>query len=251
MDSRSDFIIRRRVERKQEEEEEHITEGRTKQKRGGRLVELMAAERMKWMHVAFVDFFINISIIGAWFVYKESSWILGALFFFLLFWFGSVATCGYIVLQFYKLSPEESLRDPIHFVLVRREKGDVVTHTRGPSVVSAKIIFAVLDCLMLGISIYAFIIDGSPFQSKVFTRCLIVALIDIYIHVVVLSIWMAYKESSWMNAFFWIVLLLGFRSITTCVYIVRELVYLSPQQSISHIIFNRNNRQVLQSSLIN
>ncbi|KAI3757450.1 hypothetical protein L6452_04987 [Arctium lappa] len=195
-----------------------------------------------WMHVILVDFCINIAIIGAWFTYKESSWIMGAAFLFLLFWFGSVSTCGYIVLQFYKLSPEESSKDPLYFVLARREKGDVVTHIRGPSVVNARIIFVLLDCLMLGISIYVFIVDGSPFQSKVFTPCMVVALIDIYIHVVVLSVWMAYKESSWINAFFWIVLLVCFRSITTCVYIVWQLFYLSPQQSISEIIFSRSNR---------
>ncbi|KAI3757449.1 hypothetical protein L6452_04986 [Arctium lappa] len=195
-----------------------------------------------WKHVILVDFCINIAIIGAWFAYKESSWIMRAAFLFLLFWFGSVATCGYIVLQFYKLSPEESSKDPLYFVLARREKGDVVTHIRGPSVVNARIIFVLLDCLMLGISIYALIVDGSPFQSKVFTPCMVVALIDIYIHVVVLSVWMAYKESSWISAFFWIVLLVCFRSITTCVYLVWQLFYLSPQQSISEIIFSRSNR---------
>ncbi|KVI07213.1 Protein of unknown function DUF1475 [Cynara cardunculus var. scolymus] len=80
-----------------------------------------------------------------------------------------VATCVYIVLQFYKLSPEESRKDPLYFALARREKGDAMVHRRGPSVVTARIILSALACLLLGTFIYTLIVDGSPFQSKVFT----------------------------------------------------------------------------------
>ncbi|XP_024971550.1 uncharacterized protein LOC112510384 [Cynara cardunculus var. scolymus] len=202
------------------------------------------APRDWWMHVALVDFCITIAIIWAWFVYKESSWIIGVAFLFLLFWVGSVATCVYIVLQFYKLSPEESRKDPLYFALARREKGDAMVHRRGPSVVTARIILSALACLLLGTFIYTLIVDGSPFQSKVFTPCMIATLTDIYIHVVVFSVWVAYKESSWTSAFFWMVLLVCFRSIATCAYIVRQLFYLSPQQSVSCIIFSKSNRDL-------
>ncbi|KAJ9545972.1 hypothetical protein OSB04_025679 [Centaurea solstitialis] len=61
------------------------------------------------------------------------------------------------------------------------------------------------------------------------------------------TVWVAYKESSRFSAFFWIILLICFGSIATCVYIVRELFYLSPHQHISLIIFSKSDRQVLQS----
>lgn len=34
----------------------------------------------------------------------------------------SVTTCGYIILQFFKLTPEESSKDPFYFVLARHQK---------------------------------------------------------------------------------------------------------------------------------
>ncbi|KAJ9545968.1 hypothetical protein OSB04_025675 [Centaurea solstitialis] len=213
-----------------------------------------------WMHVMFVDFCIIIAVIGAWFAYKESSWIKAAAFYLLLFWTGSLRVkvqifefgeppCCYmriIVLQFYKLSPEESSKDPLYFVFKRSERGDVMDHRREFSVVTARVIFSALGCLMLGTFIYTLIANGSPFQSGVLTPCMVAILIDISIHVVVFSIWVAYKESSWTSAFFWIILLACFRSIAICVYIVRELFYLSSQQPISLIIFNKSNRQVLK-----
>ena len=33
----------------------------------------------------------------------------------------SLATCGYILIQFHKLSPEEFSKDPLYFVLVRHQ----------------------------------------------------------------------------------------------------------------------------------
>ncbi|KAJ9545970.1 hypothetical protein OSB04_025677 [Centaurea solstitialis] len=198
-----------------------------------------------WMHVVLLDFCIITAGIGAWFAYKESSWIKGAAFYLLLFWTGSITTCGYIVLQFYKLSPEESSKDPLYFVFKRRERGDVMEHKKEFSAITARVIFSALGCLLLGTSIYALIIDGSPFQPKVLRPCLVTTLIDVSIHVVVFWVWVAYKESSWISAFFWIILLACFRSIAICVYIVRELFYLSPEQPISLIIFSKRNRQVL------
>ncbi|PWA73888.1 hypothetical protein CTI12_AA242460 [Artemisia annua] len=105
----------------------------------------------------------------AWYFYKESSWIKRLLFLYLVFWDGSFVTCGYIAMLFFKLSPEESSTDPIFFVLAKRQKGDVMGHTRRYSVVTAKVIVAALGLYMLGWPTYAYIVDGSPFHAEVVT----------------------------------------------------------------------------------
>ncbi|KAD6453560.1 hypothetical protein R6Q59_015409 [Mikania micrantha] len=201
----------------------------------------------RWMAALLVDFYINIAVIGTWVVYKESSWIMSAVWVVLLICLGSVTTCGYIVLQFFKLTPEESSKDPLYFVLARHQKSDVTEHRKGLSVITAKVIFAILGCLMLGTLLYTLIVDGSPFRSELYTPWVVATLIDFYINVVALSVWVAYKESSWVNAFLWILFLICFGSITTCVYIVRQLSYLSSDQPIFLVLF-RNNHRDLKSS---
>ncbi|KAJ0922589.1 hypothetical protein HanPSC8_Chr05g0205661 [Helianthus annuus] len=201
----------------------------------------------RWMAALLIDFYINIAIIGAWVVYKESTWVMAALWVLLLICFGSVTTCTYIVFQIYKLTPEESSKDPFYFVLVRHQKSDVTEHRKGVSVITARVIFAVLGCFMLGTLLYTLIVDGSPFRSELYTPWVVATLIDFYINVVALSVWVAYKESSWMDALLWIVFLICFGSITTCVYIVRQLFYLSSDHPIFLILF-RNNHRDLKSS---
>ncbi|KAI3744952.1 hypothetical protein L1987_58051 [Smallanthus sonchifolius] len=201
----------------------------------------------RWMAALLVDFYINIAVIAAWVVYKESRWIMAAVWVVLLICLGSVTTCGYITLQFFKLTPEESSKDPLYFVLVRHQKSDVTEHRKGLSVITAGVIFAVLGCLMLGTLLYTLIVDGSPFRSELYTPWMVATLIDFYINVVALSVWVSYKESSWMHAFLWILFLICFGSITTCAYIVRQLFYLSSDEPIFLILF-RNNRRDLKSS---
>ncbi|KVI07212.1 Protein of unknown function DUF1475, partial [Cynara cardunculus var. scolymus] len=198
----------------------------------------------RWMVALLIDFYIHIAIIGAWVVYKESSWIMATVWVILLICLGSVTTCGYIVMQFYKLTPEESSKDPLYFVLARHQKRDATEHRKGPSVVTARVIFAVLGCLMLGALLYTLIVDGSPFRAELYTPWMIATLIDFYINVVALAVWIAYKESSWMSAFLWIPLIVCSGSIATCVYILRQLFFLSPDQPVSLILFSNNHRQV-------
>nr|GEV12245.1 G-type lectin S-receptor-like serine/threonine-protein kinase At2g19130 [Tanacetum cinerariifolium] len=76
----------------------------------------------RWTQVAFIDFMIDVLPIWAWFFYKESRWIIRLLYIFTVFWFGSVVICGHILMLLFKLTPEESSKDPIYFVLVRRQK---------------------------------------------------------------------------------------------------------------------------------
>ncbi|GKA51444.1 reverse transcriptase, RNA-dependent DNA polymerase [Tanacetum coccineum] len=120
-----------------------------------------------WIRVAECDVTIYFILVVAWFYYKELNWIKTLVFTVAITFWGSFATCAYIVLQLYKLSPEESSKDPIYYVLARRrQEGDV---TRRYSVLIAKVIIAICDCYMLGIIICAIIIDGSPFQVQVLT----------------------------------------------------------------------------------
>nr|GME11159.1 uncharacterized protein LOC109151045 isoform X3 [Ipomoea batatas] len=75
-----------------------------------------------WVVAALIDFFINIFAIGAWVVYKESNWISAVLWVVLIMCWGSAPLCGYILLQFYKLSSKESMQDPVFYVLLRHGK---------------------------------------------------------------------------------------------------------------------------------
>ncbi|KAJ0694158.1 hypothetical protein HanPI659440_Chr15g0605631 [Helianthus annuus] len=181
----------------------------------------------------------NIEEKGAWVYYKESSWIFAFIVMAAMYVLGSLVSLGYILAQFYKLSREEHLKDPLYFVLTRRQKRDA---NGGSFVVVARVIFSVLGCLVLGALIYTLVDELSPFYTKQFASCFITFETDIYIHIAMFSVWIAYKESSWTSAFFWIVSLVCLRGVTLCAYILRRLFDLSPQQPASLIIFNNTNR---------
>ncbi|KAK0576159.1 hypothetical protein LWI29_012977 [Acer saccharum] len=67
-------------------------------------------------------------------------------------------------------------------------------------------------------------------------------LIDFYINVTALSVWVVYKESSWISAVVWIILLICFGSITTCVYIVQQLFCITCQDPLYLVLLNSRNR---------
>jgi len=197
-----------------------------------------------WMSATLLDFYINVVALGAWVCYKESNWISASLWMVMLVCFGSITTCFYIVLQFLKLSTYDALEDPIHYVLLRYPSKDGVEDKRRFSVVTTRIFFSALGCLMLATLVYTISTDGSPFRRELFTPWMTATLVDFYINIVALSVWVAYKESSWINAFTWIVLLICFGSITTCTYIVRQLFHLSSQDAVHFILLKSSNRQV-------
>ncbi|XP_078177539.1 uncharacterized protein LOC144572018 [Carex rostrata] len=97
------------------------------------------------------------------------------------------------------------------------------------SFVLYRILFVVLGCLMVGTLIYTTVTDGSPFRAELLIPWLITTLIDFYVNVVALSVWVAYKESSWISSVIWIVLLVCFGSAATCAYIVTKLFEISNQ----------------------
>ncbi|XP_016489048.1 uncharacterized protein LOC107808973 isoform X4 [Nicotiana tabacum] len=194
-----------------------------------------------WMAATLIDFYINIFAIGSWVAYKESNWITSLLWAVLLFCLGSITTCGYIVLQFLNLSTQESIQDPIYFVLLRRQKKTETEQRRKCSLLTARILYLVLGCLMLGTLIYTIVTDGSPFRRDVFTPWLSATLVDFYVNIVALSVWVAYKESSWLSAAFWIILLICFGGISTCAYIALQLFSLSSQDPVYLILFSSRN----------
>ncbi|XP_070056134.1 uncharacterized protein LOC107787248 isoform X3 [Nicotiana tabacum] len=194
-----------------------------------------------WMAATLIDFYINIFAIGSWVAYKESNWITALLWAVLLFCLGSITTCGYIILQFLNLSTQESIQDPIYFVLLRRQKKNETEQRRKCSLLTARILSLVLGCLMLGTLIYTIVTDGSPFRRDVFTPWLSATLVDFYVNIVALSVWVAYKESSWLSAAFWIILLICFGSISTCAYIALQLFSLSSQDPVYLILFSSRN----------
>ncbi|PWA74733.1 hypothetical protein CTI12_AA249490 [Artemisia annua] len=200
-----------------------------------------------WMMTAIANYCVYIVIVTIWFFYKESSWIKTLFFPVAMFFLGSIISCGYIAMQFFKLSPAESSKNPVFFVLARHQKGDVVGHTRRHSLVIAKVIVAALGCFMLGFLIHAIIVDGSPFHAQMLTPCMRCTLIDTLIEIVVFSVWIAYKESSWTSAIVWILLSQCSGSIGLCVYLLRELNRLSPQQHISLILFSQSDRDLMSS----
>lgn len=195
-----------------------------------------------WMAATLIDFYIHVFLIGSWVVYKESNWITAILWVVLLVCVGSIATCGYIVLQFLKLSTQESLQDPIYFVLLQRQRKTETEQQRKCYLLTARILSPALSCLMLGTLIYSIVTDGSPFRRDVWTPWLTATVIDLYVNVAALSVWVAYKESSWPGAACWIILIICFGSASTCAYIALQLYSLSSQDPLYLVLFSSRNR---------
>ncbi|KAL8058346.1 hypothetical protein ABFX02_03G012000 [Erythranthe guttata] len=197
-----------------------------------------------WMAATLIDFYIIILAIAAWIVYKESNWIRSLIWIVLLICFGSITACGYIVMQFLKLSPQESLQDPIYFVLLKNTKKDGTESKSIISVVVARVIFSLLGCLMLGTLIYTIATDGSPFRQELLTPWMIATLVDFYVNIIALSVWVAYKESNYKTAALWIVLFICFGSVSVCAYIVVQFFNLASQDPVYLVLFSSSSRAV-------
>lgn len=70
-----------------------------------------------WFRTTLVDFYFNITIISAWVIYKEASWIKSTLWIIAFILLGSIATAFYVFWQLFKLKEGEGIKD----VLLRRE----------------------------------------------------------------------------------------------------------------------------------
>ncbi|KAG0600586.1 hypothetical protein M758_11G045300 [Ceratodon purpureus] len=68
-----------------------------------------------WMSATLIDFYVNVVAIAAWVWYKESSLASRLIWIALLVCFGSITTCWYVAIEFFKMSPD----DPVHYVLLK------------------------------------------------------------------------------------------------------------------------------------
>ncbi|CAI0396306.1 unnamed protein product [Linum tenue] len=224
-----------------------------------------------WMRAIFTDFYINIlavalrsiidlsSLYQLWIVYKEANFVSSAIWIFLLLTLGrydvrvlmflfaftiySVASCGYVFIQLLKLSPQASAQDPVYHVLLRPEhKNQEQQKEVHSQVVVARVVFIILGCLMIATVIYSIAIYGSPFHEGVFTPWMAALLIDLHGNVLVLSVWVAYKETSWLSASVWIVLLICPGGVATCAFISKQLFQLSSQDPIYLLLLKNNGR---------
>lgn len=185
-------------------------------------------------------------IFAAWFYYKESGWIKTVIYFLVIQIVGSVVTIPYILYQFSKLSPEELSKNPIYFVLARRKEREQ-ERTKGISVTTARAIYCTLGVLLLAVLIYTITLDIIKFYAVPVTPCLFTFMVDIYIYGVLFAVWIAYKESSWISAFMWILSIVLTQTLSMIIYIVWELFKLSPDEPTSHILFNIKDKD-FQSS---
>ncbi|KAK7279773.1 hypothetical protein RJT34_24830 [Clitoria ternatea] len=196
-----------------------------------------------WMAATLIDFYINVVAFAVWVAYKESNWISSILWIILLVCLGSITTSAYIVLQFLKLSSQDSSQDPMCYVLLRHPNKNGMAPTREPSfVVILRVLFSILGVIMLGTLVYTLLTDGSPFRKELLTPWMAATLVDFYINVVALAVWVSYKESSWISAVFWIILLICFGSITTCFYIVWQLFQISGQDPAYLVLVHHGDR---------
>ncbi|XP_026446877.1 uncharacterized protein LOC113347439 isoform X3 [Papaver somniferum] len=206
-----------------------------------------------WMTTTLIDFYIIVVAIAAWIAYKESNLISAVVWIILLVCLGSITTCAYVVVQLFKLSSQEVSQDPMYYVLVRyNSKDDIERKRKFSSVVAARIAFTALGCLMLGALIYTLLTDGSPFRTELLIPWTKALLVDFYIHIVAMSVWVIYKESSSLSAFIWIILFICLGSITVCTYIVIQLFQLSSQDPLYLVLLNSRSREgfkTLASSL--
>uniref|UniRef100_A0A6V7QQV9 Uncharacterized protein n=1 Tax=Ananas comosus var. bracteatus TaxID=296719 RepID=A0A6V7QQV9_ANACO len=161
-----------------------------------------------WMSATLVDFYANVVAISVWVIYKESSWISSVIWIVLLVCFGSIATCAYIVKKLYEVSSQGLAQDPLDLLLLRND------HTQK----RFSFVDGVVDT-----------VDGCN-TDRLLYKC------------VAISVWVAHKESTWISALFWICLLICFGSITTCFYIVIQLLRLSPQEPIYHVLLDFNSK---------
>lgn len=64
-----------------------------------------------WMRATLWDFYANILVIYVWVCYKEKNWAFKIIWLVLLFCLGSIASCGYVLIQLFRLKPGEGLKE--------------------------------------------------------------------------------------------------------------------------------------------
>ncbi|VAI89594.1 unnamed protein product [Triticum turgidum subsp. durum] len=162
-----------------------------------------------WMVTTLVDLYVNIAAISTWVVYKEGNWITSIFWVVLLICFG---------------------------------RQDNLPERKCSFVVIGRTIFSILGILMAALVTYTVITDGLPFRKDLLTPWMAATLIDFYINVFAISVWVVHRESTWISAVIWICLLICFGSITTCGYIVVQLLQVSYQDPVYHLLLNSHSK---------
>lgn len=71
-----------------------------------------------WFSATLWDFYANVLLIFVWIVYKEQSAVRSGIWLLLLICLGSIATAAYVLLQLFRLKPQEGLEG----LFVRKQK---------------------------------------------------------------------------------------------------------------------------------
>uniref|UniRef100_A0ACD5UH74 Uncharacterized protein n=1 Tax=Avena sativa TaxID=4498 RepID=A0ACD5UH74_AVESA len=192
-----------------------------------------------WMVTTLVDFYVNVVAISVWVIYKEVNWISSVFWVVLLFCFGSAATCAYIVSKLFELPPSGPSQDPLDLLLLRQGNQP---ERKCSFVLIGRVIFSILGILMAALVTYTVVTDGLPFRMDLLTPWMAATLIDFYINIFAISVWVVHKESTWISSAIWICLLICFGSITTCGYIVVQLLQVSFQDPIYHLLLNSHSK---------
>ena len=64
-----------------------------------------------WMRATLWDFYANVAVISLWVCYKEQSIVFSIIWLILLVALGSIATCAYVLIQLFRLKPNEGLKE--------------------------------------------------------------------------------------------------------------------------------------------
>ncbi|XP_051124267.1 uncharacterized protein LOC127246767 [Andrographis paniculata] len=194
-----------------------------------------------WAMSFLFDFNVLLIPIVIWIIYKESNWKNTIMWAFPILMIGSSTFCPYIVVKLMELSPQESEDDPIYFVLLTKKKRDERESRSILPVIIARFYFGYMAGYMVILWTYTIAVDGFPLRRDVFTPFALATFIDIHFLLITFSIWVAYKEPTWITAAFWIVMLMCFHSIGAYLYILRKLFKISRRDPVSRVLFNRTD----------
>lgn len=64
-----------------------------------------------WMRATLWDFYANVLVIFIWVCYKEKTIAIKAIWLILLVTLGSIASCAFVLLQLFRLKPNEGLKE--------------------------------------------------------------------------------------------------------------------------------------------
>lgn len=64
-----------------------------------------------WMRATLWDFYANVLVIFVWVCYKEKNLALKVIWLVLLVTLGSIASCAYVLIQLFRLKPNEGLKE--------------------------------------------------------------------------------------------------------------------------------------------